>query len=118
MTIRPANQHNYGALEQRVYNVEQSLAGINDGILALSAKIDERSRTSWPTLASFATVLVVVMGGMGTLALRPGAEAIERLNRQINAVDAYNLAQSIATIDRQQRRIDDFEKESRLRSPR
>lgn len=60
-----------GALEQRVYGLEKAVGDISSMIAGLSSKIDERSRTSWPTLASFAGVLVVVMGGLGALAYRP-----------------------------------------------
>lgn len=60
-----------GALEQRVYGLEKAVGDISSMIAGLSSKIDERSRTSWPTLAAFASVLVLVMGALGALATKP-----------------------------------------------
>lgn len=109
---RPAAT-SYDALEQRVFNVEQGLQHIESGITALSAKIDERSRTSWPTLASFAGVLVIVMGGMGTLALRPNEAAITRLENKVSALELSESMRVTSLINFQRQRIDDLEKELR-----
>lgn len=68
-----------GALEQRVYGLEKAVGDISSMIAGLSSKIDERSRTSWPTLAAFASVLVLVMGGLGALAYRPIEQSLNDL---------------------------------------
>lgn len=103
---RSDTQHDIGALEQRVYAIEQGLQSISVSINALSSKIDERSRTSWPTLASFATVIVVLMGALGTLALRPNSDAIERLYKKADAFENHIITQQGAVINRLQSKID------------
>ena len=110
-----ATHHDYGALEQRVYNVEQGLQSIADGITSLSTKIDERAKTSWPTLASFATVIVVVMGALGTLALQPNNAAIARHDKDIAALQQYDRQQQASMIQALQHKIDILEHGNSLR---
>lgn len=60
-----------GALEQRVYNVEQGLQSISAQISGLSAKLDERSKTPWATLISGGVFMLAIMSTVGVLAYRP-----------------------------------------------
>lgn len=76
---RDRAESDFGALEQRIYSVEQGILSINNALSSLSVKLDERSQTSWPTLASFATVIVVVMGGLGALAKSPIDASLARI---------------------------------------
>ncbi len=64
-------RYNVGALEQRVYGLEQAIGGIAQQIGALSQKIDAGSKTNWPVLTGFATVLLAVVGLVGGLAYWP-----------------------------------------------
>lgn len=68
-------RYNVGALEQRVYTLEQGIAGIANQINALSQQITTGARTNWPVLTGFATVLLAVVGLVGGLAYWPIREA-------------------------------------------
>jgi hypothetical protein len=75
-----------GVLGTRVTNIEQQLTNISTQLTAqiasLSSKIDERSKTQWPTLAAFTTALVVVIGGLASFGFRPIDASITRLDTE------------------------------------
>lgn len=92
--MREQSRHDVGALEQRVYGVEQSLQAISQQIGALGSKIDDRARTPWATLASFAGVMVIVLGAFGTVIYRPIDLEQTRLRADLNEVAKSSVARS------------------------
>lgn len=60
--MREQSRHDIGALEQRVYGVEQSLQAISQQIGALGSKIEERAKIPWPALGVMLSFLTIVGG--------------------------------------------------------
>lgn len=89
----PDQRINYAVLEQQVEGLESYVENLSSSIVGLdrkvsesmgalgskmetaiasiNAKLDEKSRTHWPTLIAAGSLLVVIMGSLGTLAYLP-----------------------------------------------
>lgn len=93
-SMREQSKIDIGALEQRVYGVETGLRDISQQIGALGSKIDERARTPWATLASFAGVMVIVLGAFGTVIYRPIDLEQTRLRADLNEFARSSVARS------------------------
>lgn len=91
-TRDPKARYDIGALEQRVIGVEQAVQSISTQFSALSAKLDERGRTQWPTLITAGGFLMAIMGGVGTLAYRPVEAAQIRHERRIDKLEDRYVA--------------------------
>lgn len=83
----PKARYDIGALDQRVFGLEQALQSISQQIGALNTKLDERGRTQWPTLITAGAFLLAITGGLGTLALRPIEVTQARYERRLDAID-------------------------------
>ncbi len=86
-TRDPKARFDIGALEQRVFSLENAVGDIAKQIAALGTKLDERARTPWVTIISAFTFLLMGISTVGWLAYRP----IEQdLQRHQNRLDSYN----------------------------
>lgn len=88
----PKARYDIGALEQRVVGVEQAVQSISTQFSALSAKLDERGRTQWPTLITAGGLVMAIMGGVGALAYRPVDAAILRNEQRMDRIDGRYIA--------------------------
>lgn len=90
-TVR--NTFDFGALEQRVRNLEGGIVDIRAGISALASKIDTQSqayaagsKTNWSVLAGFFSATIVVVGALGGIAKSPIDAALIRLDADAREV--------------------------------
>ncbi|PZQ16963.1 MAG: hypothetical protein DI565_06120 [Ancylobacter novellus] len=91
------------ALEQRVYGLERGVHDLNRlftgrigevsaQLASLSGKLDDRSRTPWPTIvAAMGVVLAIVVAG-GELAKAPIDHAIARLERDLERIARQSVS--------------------------
>ena len=91
------------ALETRVSGIERGMSALDDKISSrfkettdqlgqLTAKLDERSKTHWPTIwGAMSVVLGLVIAG-GTLAFSPRDESIRRIEAGLNDVAASRVS--------------------------
>lgn len=94
-------ENNLGALDERVKHIETQYVHLRETLSSISAKVDDRfnsiqvlvtqkSQTNWSVLGTFAGLIVVIIGALGTLAFRPvdaalssHASAIEKIREAI-----------------------------------
>lgn len=91
-TVR--STYDFGALEQRVRNMEGGLSNIRADISALTSKIDTQSqnyaassKTNWSVLASFFSAVILIIGALGSIAKSPIDAALIRLDSDVREVN-------------------------------
>jgi Asp-tRNA(Asn)/Glu-tRNA(Gln) amidotransferase A subunit family amidase len=76
-----------GVLGARVENIDRQLSAVSAqftaAIATLSAKIDEKGKTQWPTLVGAGTLVVAIMCALGGLAYAPVLSALSRISAEI-----------------------------------
>lgn len=104
---------NYAVLEQQVEGLESYVENLSSSIVGLdrkvsesmsalggkmetaiasiNAKLDEKSRTHWPTLIAAGSLLVVIMGSLGSLAYLPIKASMETAFDEIKALRSHEL---------------------------
>ena len=70
------------ALEADLQSMAKSVDSLASSINLLGGKIDRVSQTNWSTLAAWATVVAVMMGGIGTLSIGPIRDGLINLTHQ------------------------------------
>ena len=92
-------------LETRVSGIERGMTALDDKISSrfkdttdqfaqLNAKLDERSKTHWPTIwGAMSVVLGLVIAG-GTLAFSPRDESIRRIDAGLKDLESSRMATS------------------------
>lgn len=70
---------NFGALRERVNNIDKRLGELVDGMDALNKTILEASKTKWGELIGFATIICLVLGGLWLLVVIPIKDDIKDL---------------------------------------
>lgn len=83
-TVTEQTRVDIGALEQRVYGVEQGLQNILSQIGGLSTKLDERGRPQYSLLISIGGLLLGVIGSLSYTVITPITTDIGRLERGID----------------------------------
>lgn len=58
-------------VESDIKNLSDAVHTLNGAIRNLSDRFSQSTKTDWPTLAAFATVMVTVIGGMGYAVIQP-----------------------------------------------
>lgn len=98
----------YAVLEQQVIGLEKDVGDLSSSIVAMDRKIsdglnnigtrletavsaihtklDERSKTHWPTLIAAGSLLVLIMGSLGTLAYMPIREKQDSLSTDVEVL--------------------------------
>ena len=61
-------------------------------LASVTAKLDERGRTQWPTLISAGVLMLAIMAAIGTLAYRPVEADMARHERRLNLMDDRYVA--------------------------
>lgn len=84
-TPTPEAAH-YAALDQRVTGLEGAVKDIASGVRDLGTKLDNNSKTPWPTIISLAGVAVAILVAIGGLAYRPIDAAQSRLESELKIV--------------------------------
>lgn len=90
-------------VEARVTGLERALQDIAQSLGGLSAKMDERSKTQWPTLIGFLMLSWSVLGGLGFFALQTvksdmdSFKAYYESNRLLSRTDSNDRFSKIET---------------------
>lgn len=74
-----SGQSNFGALQERVLNIDKRLGDIVDRFDKLTDAIHEVGKTKWTTLTGFALVAFTVLGGLWLLVVIPIKDDIKDL---------------------------------------
>jgi hypothetical protein len=79
-------------LDRKMTEALSSLGGrMETAIASINAKLDEKSRTHWPTLIAAGSLLVVIMGSLGSLAYLPIKATQDTQAEEIKALRMVEL---------------------------
>ena len=78
-------QRDHGIVSDRIASLEASFAHLANQVEHISRAVDQLAKTGtdWGVLAGWSTVLVGVLGGLGTLAIWPITQDISRVETSL-----------------------------------
>lgn len=100
---------NFGALRERVNNIDKRLGELVEGVDALNKTIHEAGKTKWGELIGFSSIVCLVLGAMWLLIVVPVKDDIKAL--QVGTMTAKEEAAREIYVDRELLRLESDLKE-------
>ncbi len=95
---------NFGALRERVNNIDKRLGELVESMITLNTTIHEASKTNWGQLIGFATVICVVLGGLWILVIIPIKDDLKDL--RVSTLTAKEEGSRERYVDRELLRLE------------
>ena len=103
-SVRPSDANTaraeYAALTERVAGLSDDVNGLRKDLQLIVQRLDERSKTQWPTLLMGASVVLALSVAIGALASRPIDAAMDRHEKMLMMLEARYVDDLKQQIDR------------------
>lgn len=80
--------HTFEGIAVEIDSIKRSIAQLTESIGSLAQAFNDRGRTPWVVLIGFGTLIVTIMGGIGTLAYLPVKDSLLKTESRIDQQQA------------------------------